>query len=675
VVEKMVEFFNEMLCSFIDAIPNPVFYKDINGLYIDGNKSFEDFIGITKNNFINKSDYKLFEEEIAKEFDFMDNELLKKQGQCIYNTTIKNQNGNKCNAVFKKMTCFNKNKEIAGVIGIIILKSCDNSLLDYIDNTPTAIFLFNEEKINYCNKKIELLLGYKKEEILSLSLSDLIMEKDINIFKNNITRLKTNEINYFVCKLNFLTKTRNNLFIEFRVNEVFVNNEKYFLGELINISEHTKYEEQIKQISLYDSLTGLPNKKLFDQCLEQLIIRSKYENFKIAVMFIDLDRFKMINDTLGHNFGDVLLQETAKRLKSCVRKNNMIARYGGDEFIILLENINYDEIEKVAQRIINSFKNLFIINDTEIYISPSIGISIYPDDADDSHALIKNADMAMYLAKDQGKNNFQFYKKELSKNLDRKATLESCLRKALQKDEFILHYQPQVDLNSGKIIGMEALIRWRHPELGMISPVEFIPLAEETGLIVSIGEWVLRTACKQNKLWQDEGFPKMRIAVNISAVQFQNENFLNSVNNILEETKLKPEYLELEITESIMHNIKELKNILIELKKIGVQISIDDFGTGYSTLSILKNLPINKLKIDQLFLDDILINNSTVELMKTIIDMGHNLNFYVIAEGIEDKNQVSFLRQNKCNIGQGYLFSRPLPVENLRKTLTTSYEF
>ncbi len=671
----MAELFDKIFCSFIDAIPNPVFYKDVNGLYIDGNKSFENFIGINKNKFIKKSDFELFKKEIAKEYNYMDNELLNKQGQCIYESIVKDADGNSCNVILKKMTCFKSNKDIAGIIGVMDVQNCDNNLSDFVKNTPTAIFLFNEEKIIYSNKPAELLFGYKKNELLKLSIYELITEEYNNDLRNNIFNLSSNDAKYFSCKSSFLTKKGETRWIDLKVNKVKFKNEECFLGMLYDITEYKKNEEKINQISFYDSLTGLPNKKLFNKYLEQSLIHSKGNDFKTAIMFIDLDRFKMTNDTLGHHYGDKLLQKTAKRLKKCLRKEDKVARYGGDEFIILLENTDCNEVEKVAQRILNEFNNLFKINDIEIYISTSIGISVFPSDGNDSHTLIKNADIAMYLAKDQGKNTYQFYKNELSKNLSRKAMLENCLRKALQNNEFILHYQPQVDLSTGKIIGMEALIRWQHPEFGMISPLEFIPLAEETGLIVSIGEWVLKTACKQNKVWQDEGLKKMRMAVNISAVQFQNKNFLNSVKNILEETKLKPEYLELEITESIMHNIKELKKILIELKNIGVQISVDDFGTGYSTLSILKNLPINKLKVDQSFLDDIIINNSTAELMKTIIDMGHNLNFYVIAEGIEDKKQVSFLRQNKCNIGQGYLFSRPLPVENLKETLTTSYEF
>ncbi|MGA9227377.1 MAG: EAL domain-containing protein, partial [Mesobacillus sp.] len=390
---------------------------------------------------------------------------------------------------------------------------------------------------------------------------------------------------------------------------------------------------------------------------------------ELAVLFLDLDRFKIINDTKGHRVGDLLLKVVASRLKNAVQDKGLVSRQGGDEFIILLKGLNKAQVIEVAERILGEFSEGIDVENQEFFVTPSIGISMAPGDGQDEETLIKHADTAMYLAKERGKNNFQFYTNQLHGLSSRKMELENGLRKALEQDQLMLHYQPQVNLETGKIIGVEALVRWQHPENGIISPGEFIPLAEETGLIVPLGKWVLQKASAQNKEWHDKGFSSIPISVNISVRQLQEDRFIDTVKQILDQTGLDPSYLDLEITESIMQNSENTAMILNQLKDLGVTLAIDDFGTGYSSLSLLKHLPIDKIKIDKSFVDDIIHHANQGAMVKTIIDMGHNLQFDVIAEGVEEQEQVAFLLRNGCMIGQGYHFSRPLPPDAMEDLL------
>jgi diguanylate cyclase (GGDEF)-like protein/PAS domain S-box-containing protein len=430
-----------------------------------------------------------------------------------------------------------------------------------------------------------------------------------------------------------------------------------------DITHRKETEKTIQYMAFYDALTGLPNRNMLRQYLNQKV--NEQGNGELAVLFLDLDRFKMINDTRGHSTGDLLLQKVARRLERVIDKDGMVSRQGGDEFIILLEDADKERVTEIAQHLLNEFAIPFDIEDHEYFVTPSIGISLFPIDGDDEETLIKHADTAMYLAKEKGKNNFQFYSSYLMSLSTRKMELENALRKALEQNQLVIHYQPQVHLATGKIVGLEALVRWQHPNYGLISPVEFIPLAEETGLIIPLGKWVLKTVCKQFRTWQDRGVLSIPIAINISVRQLQDDMFIQFITKVLNQFELDPRYLEFEITESIMQNIEKSTVILSQLKQLGVKVSIDDFGTGYSSLSYLKHLPIDKIKIDKSFVDDILDRKNRGVMVKTIIDMGHNLDFVVIAEGIETIEQVEFLKENSCEIGQGYFFSRPIPADQV----------
>jgi diguanylate cyclase (GGDEF)-like protein len=428
------------------------------------------------------------------------------------------------------------------------------------------------------------------------------------------------------------------------------------------------YKNQLEYLAYYDDLTELPNRRLFDERLNFFLHQADENGKQLAVMFFDLDRFKSVNDIFGHTIGDRLLKDVGQRVKTHLGSVGTLFRMGGDEFTIILPDITRDAAKELADHLVNLMASPFRIEGYEICVTPSIGISLYPEDAENAELLLRNTDAAMYRAKNQGKNNYQFFIPEINESISRRVQLEKDLHKALENKEIVLYYQPQVDIRSGEINGIEALVRWQHPDLGLISPGEFIPLAEESGLIIPLGEWVLRSACNQMKNWQKAGNPLLRVAVNLSARQFQQGNLADTVTKVLQETGLDPQYLELEITESMaIHDADFTITKLQQLKQIGIQISMDDFGTGYSSLSYLKMFPIDKLKIDKSFVDDISIDQDNEIMIKTIITMAHNLKLNVIAEGVETEEQLIFLKEEKCDEFQGYLFSKPLSVEEFEK--------
>ncbi|MBW4567072.1 MAG: EAL domain-containing protein [Tolypothrix carrinoi HA7290-LM1] len=442
-----------------------------------------------------------------------------------------------------------------------------------------------------------------------------------------------------------------------------------------DVTAHKLAEAKIRHQALHDLLTDLPNRVLFNERLSESLAQAREKKEKLAVCFLDLDRFKTINDTLGHALGDKLLQSVAQRLTKYLRSSDFIARWGGDEFTLLLPEINdAKEAAYIVQDILAALKPGFDIENHHLHISASIGIALYPMHGEDGETLIKNADAALSRVKSQGRNNYQFYHSAINSQASELLSLENSLHYALEREEFIVYYQPQINISTGEIIKMEALLRWQHPKLGLIYPEKFIPLAEETGLIVTIGEWVLKTACAQNKAWQDTlGFPSLSIAVNLSARQFQQSNLVNLVTQILLETKLNPKYLELEITESIaMHNAEFTTAILNEINNMGVCISIDDFGTGYCSFNYLKKFPIHALKIDKSFVRDLTKNSNDAAIITAIIALAHGLNLAVVAEGVETEEQRNLLRILECELMQGYFFSRPVLAEDATKLLRKS---
>lgn len=437
-------------------------------------------------------------------------------------------------------------------------------------------------------------------------------------------------------------------------------------------------QQRLVHMAHHDILTGLPNRALLDDRLNQAILYARRYERQVTLVFIDLDNFKTINDSLGHDIGDELLKETAERMKRTVRQTDTVVRLGGDEFVIIL----FDQPEK-AESITNTLQKVrdviaqpLAIGSHTLRVTCSMGLATYPEDGEDVTTLLKNADAAMYQAKALGRNNFQFYTPEMNSKLQERVFLQQGMLDALAKNEFVLLYQPQVHIQTGQIIGVETLIRWQHPELGLIPPLRFIPLAEETGMIVQIGEWVLRTACKQNKAWQALGMPPIKMSVNVSPRQFKEKNWALIVASALQESGLEAKYLELEITESlIMENVERAIAVMNELQDMGVQLSIDDFGTGYSSLSSLKHFPVARIKIDQSFICSLPGNDEDQSIAMAVIALGHKLKLKVVAEGVETEEQRAFLYENECDEMQGYHFSKPVPAASIEQMFANTIRF
>lgn len=460
-------------------------------------------------------------------------------------------------------------------------------------------------------------------------------------------------------------------------------------GTVQDITERKKAEEQIRTLAYFDTLTELPNRVMFKEHLGKALARARRRNNLVATLLLDLDRFKRINDTLGHSVGDQLLREVARRLIQSVRREDLvsrhsfdetttsIARLGGDEFAIMLTDLeSVQAAAKVARRTLEALSAPISLDAQEVFATASIGITVFPFDGEDVDTLLKNADTAMYHAKSEGRNNYQYYTKSMNASAFENLALENSLRRALERGEFELYYQPQVNLDTGEVVGVEALIRWQHPELGMVSPIQFIPLALETGLIVPMDEWGLRTACQQAKAWQDAGLRPMRVSVNLSSYQFRQKKLVELVARILSDTRLDPQYLDVELTEStIMQNAEETVKTLHELKEMGIKLSVDDFGTGYSSLSYLKRFPLDTLKIDRSFIKDITSDPDDEALTRAILAMSNSLKLRVIAEGVETEQQLDFLRVNGCDEFQGYLFSRPVRASEIAEMLQTNHRY
>ena len=435
-------------------------------------------------------------------------------------------------------------------------------------------------------------------------------------------------------------------------------NPLYTVPVIQDITRRKEAEERIRELAYYDSLTGLANRTLFNDRLDQVMARARRRQGAFALMFLDLDRFKGVNDTLGHAVGDAMLRQAAERLNDCLRENDTVARLGGDEFVIILSDYKEEtNLPHVADKILKALSRPFDLGVREVFSSTSIGIAIYPDDGDEATDLLRHADMAMYAAKEAGGDTFRFYSSEMNARAVSRMDLEANLRRALEKEEFFIEYQPQIDLITNQVAGLEALLRWQHPQLGVIPPDQFISLAEETNLILPLGEWVMRRVFKQCVTWKKEGYLPFRVAVNVSGRQFAQSDFVEMVCRILDETGVDPTFLEFEITESVVMKDVDAAVLTLEaLKKLGINMAIDDFGTGYSSLSCLKHLPLNRLKIDKSFISDLQDNADDRAIVEATIAMAKRLDLGVIAEGVETEGQYGFVRNRECDEVQGFLF-------------------
>lgn len=559
-------------------------------------------------------------------------------------------------------------KMIGTIQDVTKSKEFSSSLLKLslaVEQSPNSVVITDiDGNIEYVNNMFTRVTGYTKDEALG---------QNPRILKSGVTPTATYKEMWAtlqggdIWQGELINRRKDNTFY---TELATISPVKQDNGEITNyvaikedITEKKKAEAYIEKLANFDQLTGLANRYMLDDRVTYLLDMAQRNNEPFTVMFLDLDNFKNINDSLGHTIGDYVLIEMAKRIKKTIREIDVVSRLGGDEFIILFPNTDSNKAMQIATKLIEEISKSSLIEDNELTITPSIGIALYPNDGTDFETLLKNADTAMYRVKSNSRNDFQFFTEDMQLNLARNLQLENALRNALKRNELEVYYQPQTSISNGNIIGAEALLRWNHPELGMVSPAEFIPIAENSGQIIEIGEWVLRTAIQQAKDWMDSGFTPIVIAVNLSAIQFRQKNLLEVITKILQKVQLPNEYLELELTEAVMmHDPESVVNIMNKFHEQGIRMSIDDFGTGYSSLSYLKKFQVYKLKIDKSFIDDIIDDADDRAIVSAIIDMAQNLGLQTIAEGVETAEQLAFLRLHGCHEVQGYYFSKPLPA-------------
>lgn len=537
-------------------------------------------------------------------------------------------------------------------------------------NNPDAIFKFDlEGKFIDVNPGCTELIGYSAEKLLEMSFAPLIVSEDLLTAFNNFQLAAEGTPSRYELSVMRADGQRRNLEVTaFPMKQRGEITGVYGIAK--DITEKIEHQKLMEEMVYFDSLTKLPNRKLFEDRLNQVLNLSKMDDNPVAVLFIDLDRFKFINDSLGHHTGDQFLKIVAQRLQEGIGNTDTVGRFAGDEFAILLPDAKEEEAVLLAKRLNAALAEPFEVDGHSLSVSASIGIAFNSMPGESVDSLIKKADTAMYFTKKLGKNNYTIYTAELDQESAFKLSIEKGLKSAIQNNEFVLHYQPIMDLKTGKVSSMEALIRWHHPELGLVPPDRFIPVSEESGHIVPIGEWVLRTACAQNKAWQIAGYGPFKISVNVSTIQLQHPNFVRTVGAILEESGLEAKWVELEVTESIlMEDTETLKRCFKNLKSLGLSIAIDDFGTGYTSLSYLREFEFDRVKIDRSFIGDISNDLNGKAITSTIIALAHKLNMGVIAEGIEDDTQLSYLSDELCDEGQGFYFSRPLPAELQQLTL------
>ncbi|WP_129600809.1 sensor domain-containing protein [Anaerophilus nitritogenes] len=533
-----------------------------------------------------------------------------------------------------------------------------------LDSTKEGIVITDiKGNIKWVNPAFTTITGYEKEEVLEKNPRILKSQRHDSLFYKNMWKsilqkgFWQNEI--------WNRRKNGETYLEWLTISSVLDDEGkiiYYISVFHDLTESMLQEEYIKYQANYDALTDLPNRYLLKDRIDRGITHVCKKKKILAVFFLDVDRFKRINETLGHYIGDVLIQKIGKRLKECMNEEDTVGRLGGDEFIIILEEEeNTKQIMKKAQKILKIFDEPFLLDGYTTYITASMGISIYPSDGKDADHLIKNAETAMYRAKAKGKNGYQLYTAKMNQKALEKLTIENDMHKALERKEFVLYYQPQVEATTGRIIGVEALIRWNHPQKGMIPPGEFISLAEETGFIVPLGEWVIYEACRQGRLWEEKGLKGIQISVNLSPLQFQQKNIIEKIKSILEKTGMKAENLEIEITESgAMINPDFTIELLKEMKKMNIKVAIDDFGTGYSSLSYFTKFPIDKMKIDQSFIRNICSDDRNRAIVLAIINIAKSLGLSCIAEGVETQDELDLLIEYECEQIQGYFFSRPI---------------
>ncbi|QOG12936.1 EAL and GGDEF domain-containing protein [Arcobacter sp. FWKO B] len=666
---------NSQLQAIFSTIPDLVWMKDNYGKYIASNHSFQKSFDKSEDEILGKTDYDFFFKEEADSCKISDMEAITVGDTILCQETITNpKTSQKIVLEVRKSLVHDSDGKVMGILGIgrditerklyeEKLKQSIEFAQGVINAIPDLLFEvdINGEYLNFWTHNHNMLVRYKNE-LIGKKINDILSQESSNIVYEAIEEANINGVSFGkVYSINDFDGVR---WFELSVSKKTTGR---FLALARDVTERQNIEKRIEFMAHHDILTGLPNRVLFKDRAERIIANSKRNSTKSAFLFIDLDGFKTINDSLGHSIGDIILKTVAKRLQLCIRASDTLSRHGGDEFIVTIPIVNNkNEVVIIAEKIIQEFKKSFEINNQLISTSASIGIALYPNHGEDFEQLLQNADTAMYKAKENGKNTYCFFTQQMKHNMVGLFQMQNDLKEAIKNKEFILHYQPQVDLSRNKIIGVEALIRWKHPSMGMVPPMSFISVAESCGYIVEIGEWVIHEACRQCAIWHKNG-KDIVVAVNVSAVQFRRANLIEVVKNALETSGLNPKYLELELTESIL--INDTENVLQSvkaIKELGVQLSIDDFGTGYSSLSYLKRFAVDKLKIDQSFVRDIVKDKDDAIIVKTIIQMAKSFNLKAIAEGVENEEVLKVLKEYGCDEVQGYHFAKPMIADEFR---------
>jgi len=678
-LDEQLSFTRELL----EVIPNPIFYKGLDGKYLGFNRAWESFFQLKRNEWVGKTYSEVFKDE-ADSLITVEDEAILAGKQVVREVLVRDGRGNMRDSVKHISRIIGSNGKPIGIIGVLTditdfkqaAQALEASEIRFQALTESAMDIVTvldiHGVIRYQSKSVKHLLGYEPQNMVGLSQFDIVHRDDVEKTKLAFQELVNGRD--MSSPLEFRVRAKDGVW---RILESVGKNclDIPAVGGIIvntrDVTERRAIQERIQHLAFHDALTGLPNRSLMQDRISQAVVRAERSNHRIAVMFIDIDNFKNINDTLGHDAGDDLLCEVANRLKESVRGHDTIARQGGDEFIVLLDQLDgHQGATRVAQKILDAMRAAFSVGGVDQHVSGSVGIAIFPDDGRDAQSLLKNADTAMFHGKALGKNTYQFFTAQMNIAVKRRAAMESKLRAAVKKEDFSLVYQPQIDLITGRVVALEALVRWHSEDSGTTMPGEFIPLAEETGLINELGQWVLKEACRQNKAWQDAGYAPRRMAVNLSARQLTDKRFIEMLVETLATTGLKPEHLELEITESqVMRQGEGSVLLLNEIAEMGIHLAVDDFGTGYSSLSYLKRLPIGKLKIDQSFIRDITVDPNDTAIVVAIINMAKSLDLEIIAEGIETAGQLTLLRAKGCSVGQGYYFSVPLIARDVEPLL------
>ncbi|MBS1196251.1 MAG: hypothetical protein H6R18_36 [Proteobacteria bacterium] len=550
----------------------------------------------------------------------------------------------------------------------LALTESEELFLTTMGAAQVGIFVVQDSKLAYVNPLIPRMFGYRENEMVGMAPFDLVApELRESVVQEQRSKGSESSRSFETVAVRKDGSTFPAMVLAAPTS---YKGRPAWTGTIFDLTERKQAEKRIIELAFFDPLTGLPNRRLLEDRVGQAVAEAERKKGSLALLVLDLDKFKRVNDSLGHGVGDQLLCSVATRIKKVVRKTDTIARMSGDEFVFVLPGSDAEGAAEMARSLINACAQPFIITGHELTVTPSIGISLYPTDGQDFEHLYKNADLAMYQVKEDGRQNYQFYSQSMNSATLEHLFIEHGLRNALAADQFLLVYQPLVLLRTGHIVGCEALIRWQHPELGLIQPIRFIPVAEDSGLINSIGEWVLRKACWQAKAWQDAGLPLQAIAVNVSPVQFRQSRFVEMVAEILQTSGLPASCLELELTErTVMHDAEVNLGTLSALSKMGVELAVDDFGTGYSSLAYLKRFPVGKLKIDQSFVRDIAEDRDDLAIAETIVSIGHSLRLNVLAEGVETEEQLNILEEGDSDMAQGYLFSVPLPADEFAEML------